>query len=465
MPNKSEKIIVVGCGLVGSLWAYILKKKGLDVEVFEKRPDPENLNSPAGRSINLVITSRGLHGLKVAGLVEKILPITVPVYGRQIHARGGDQVFQPYGRDQSECNYSVSRWDLNKALIQACQDAGIPIHFEHEVQNFDLQKKQLSFQTANGEKVIQSYSRVFATDGAGSVIRKSLVQQKPSAFQESIEWLDADYKELHMPAKNGHPALEKNALHIWPRGSHMMMGLANGDNSFTMTLYLPKESRPFAFSNLKTESDVENLFQSEFSDAILNLPQYKADFLKNPQGKLATVRMNKWVFEDSVAFLGDAAHAIVPFFGQGMNLGFEDCTTLIQLYEQCGQDWKKAFEKYDQNQRPNANAIADMALENFIEMRDKVGDSHFQFRKKVEGLIEKEFPQYYRSRYGLITYTLTPYALAREVGIKQNAFLEKITQGLSKPEDLNMNEVQKRLETDLYPWLQHKGVETKSYQV
>lgn len=460
--TKTEKVFVIGSGLVGSLWAYILKKRGVDVEVFEKRPDPKNLDSPAGRSINLVITSRGVHGLKVAGLLEKILPITVPVYGRQIHAKSGEQIFQPYGRDKSECNYSVSRWDLNKALIQACQEAGIVIHFESEIEKLDLQKKEILLNTPNG-KSIRQYDRIFATDGAGSAVRKSLIAERPNDFQESVDWLDADYKELHMPAANGTPALEKNALHIWPRGTHMMMGLANGDNSFTMTLYLPKKDHPFAFSNLKTKADVEKLFQSEFADAIPKLKDYKSEFLENPQGKLATVRMNKWVHEDSIAFLGDAAHAIVPFFGQGMNLGFEDCTTLIKFYDQAGHNWQKAFEKYDQYQRPNANAIADMALENFIEMRDKVGDTQFQFRKKVEGLIEKNFPQYYRSRYGLITYTLTPYKLAQEVGLRQNALLEKITQGLSAPENVNMQEVQKLLETDFYPWLKNKGIETKSY--
>lgn len=459
-----KKLTVIGCGLVGSLWAYILKKRGYEVEVFEKRPNPKHLDSPAGRSINLVITSRGLHGLKVAGLVEKILPITVPVYGRKIHAQNGETLFQPYGRDKSECNYSVSRWDLNKALIQTCEEAGIPIHFDHDIEKIDVEKKELTFQTPNG-KVARKYQCVFATDGAGSIIRKTLTTQKPEIFTEKVDWLDANYKELMLPATTDKkPAFEKNALHIWPRGSHMMMGLANGDNSFTMTLYLPKENHPFAFSNLKTETSIEKMFQSEFKDAIPLMPNYKPEFLYNPQGKLATVRMNKWVYEDSIAFLGDAAHAIVPFFGQGMNLGFEDCTTLIQFFDQSGHDWKGAFEKYDQYQRPNANAIADMALENFIEMRDKVGDQQFQFRKKAEALIEKNFPHYYRSRYGLITYTLTPYTLAQEVGVKQNALLTKLTQGLSKPEDLNMSEVQKILEAEFYPWMKNKGIETQSYR-
>jgi kynurenine 3-monooxygenase len=242
------------------------------------------------------------------------------------------------------------------------------------------------------------------------------------------------------------------------------MGLANADNSFTMTLYLPKENQTFAFANLKNESDVTHLFQSEFADAIPLLPNYKKDFLTNPQGKLATVRLNRWIFQDSIALMGDAAHAIVPFFGQGMNLGFEDCTTLLKCFEDSQNNWGLAFAKYNQQQRPNANAIAEMALENFIEMRDKVGDSKFQFKKKMEGLLEKNFPEFYRSRYGLITYTLTPYSIAQEAGIRQNALLEKLAIGLSAPEQLNLDQARKVLEADFYPWLLSKGVESSTYR-
>jgi kynurenine 3-monooxygenase len=462
--GNSNKIIIAGSGLVGSLWAYILKMRGHDVKVYEKRSDPRLLEAPAGRSINLVITSRGLRGLEVAGLLQKILPITVPVYGRQIHTVSGESIFQPYGRDKSECNYSVSRWDLNKALIQACVDAGVEIHFDHSVEKIDSDKKKITFRY-NSASVEKNYSVLFATDGAGSVIRKSLIKNNPNDFQESVDWLDSDYKELYLPKlSNDNPALEKNALHIWPRGSHMMMGLANADNSFTMTLYLPKENQTFAFANLKNESDVTHLFQSEFADAIPLLPNYKKDFLTNPQGKLATVRLNRWIFQDSIALMGDAAHAIVPFFGQGMNLGFEDCTTLLKCFEDSQNNWGLAFAKYNQQQRPNANAIAEMALENFIEMRDKVGDSKFQFKKKMEGLLEKNFPEFYRSRYGLITYTLTPYSIAQEAGIRQNALLEKLAIGLSAPEQLNLDQARKVLEADFYPWLLSKGVESSTYR-
>lgn len=460
----ASKVVVVGSGLVGSLWAYMLKQRGYDVEVYEKRPDPKDLKVPAGRSINLVITSRGLRGLEVAGLLNQILPITVPVYGRCIHPKSGETLFQPYGRDQSECNYSISRWELNKALIAACLQAGVKMFFEHDLESIEVDQKQLDFKTARGPLQI-NYAHLFATDGAGSIIRKKLAEQHSGEYNAVIDWLDSDYKELQLAANpDGSPALEKNALHIWPRGTHMMMALANNDNSFTMTAYLPKINPPWNFSQIKSEGDVEKLFQSEFADAISLMPNYKKEFIAHPQGKLATVRLSKWVYQDSIAFLGDAAHAIVPFFGQGTNLGFEDCTTLLKLLDDANQDFKFAFEQYNIIQRPNANAIADMALENFVEMRDKVGDAQFQFKKKLESVIEKEFPQYYRSRYGLITYTLVPYHVAQAVGVKQSQLLERLAKNLKSPEDLDLILTKEILEKEFYPWAESLGVQTQSYQ-
>ncbi len=460
----SKSVVIAGAGLVGSLWAYILKKRGFEVEVFEKRVDPKNLESPAGRSINLVITSRGLRGLEVAGLLQKIIPITVPVDGREIHSKTGETFFQPYGRDKSDCNYSVSRWDLNKALIQACLEIGVKIHFEHGIKNVDPLQKILTIQSPEGD-LHKNYELLFATDGAGSEVRQSLIRKFPELYKESVDWLATDYKELHLPKSlNGLPALKKNALHIWPRGTHMMMGLANADDSFTMTLYLPKENHPYAFDHLKSEEDVLKLFKSEFNDTTNLIPDYQKNFLKNPQGKLATVKLSRWIFEDSIALMGDSAHAIVPFFGQGMNLGFEDCTTLLNCFEQNQNNWAQALQQYNQVQIPNANAIAEMALENFVEMRDKVQDARFQLKKKIETVLEKSFPEMYRSRYGLITYTLTPYSLAQQVGVKQNDFLDAISKNIQKPEDVDLNLANKLLEKEFHPWMKSLGIKTESYQ-
>ena len=445
---------MVGSGLVGSLWAYLLKSRGYDVEILEKRSDPRLGTSESGRSINLVVTSRGLHALKTACLLEKILPLTVPVYGRRIHPKTGADFFQPYGRDKSECNYSVSRIELNKALISECEAAGVRMYFDHPVEDIDLQQKTI---TSHGTGI--KYDLLFAADGAGSAIRKKLAAKYPDEFTEKTEWLDSGYKELYMP-----PGLEKNSLHIWPRGTHMLMGLANLDASFTMTMYVPHRGPGSSLENLKTPETISKFFEEEYSTAVSHMPDFLKDFQSHPEGNLGTVRMNKWVYQDSVALLGDAAHAIVPFFGQGMNLGFEDCTTLLKCLDDGHQNWATALKNYDEIQRPNANAIADMALENFVEMRDKVADVKFQFRKKLESIVEAEFPGLYRSRYGMITYTLIPYRVAQLAGLRQNELLDALAEGLSDPSQVDLQKAKAVLENDFYPWLQQQGFSTQSYK-
>ena len=451
-----QQITIIGAGLVGSLWAYLLKKKNFDVVVYEKRPDPEFQPEQGGRSINLIITSRGLYGLQLAGLTEKILPLTMPVYGRGIHQKNGDKLFQPYGRDKSECNYSVSRWELNKALIQECKNIGVKFHFDHSLVAMNVKEKTLSF---GSTKV--SYERLFATDGAGSVVRKALSQIDPNTYQETTEWLDAGYKELFMPVNKD---MNSGELHIWARGTHMMMGLENLDHSYTMTMYLPHKNHEYSFENIKTKEDVERLFQNEFKSAIPFMPNYLQDFLNHPVGTLGTVRFSKWTYKDEIALMGDAAHAIVPFFGQGMNAGFEDCTTLFKLVGD-NPNWTEVFETYNKTQKPNADAIAAMALENFVEMRDKVADEKFQFRKKVESIVEKNFPELYRSRYGMITYTLIPYAVAQQAGVKQNVMLDQLSQGLTSPDQVDLAKAKQLLETDFNPWLKAQGFTTDRFLI
>lgn len=454
-----RKITIIGSGLVGSLWAFLLNKQGYDVTVFEKRSDPRLQTLQAGRSINLILTSRGLNGLAMAGLTKAILPLTVPVYGRRIHQKSGEKIFQPYGRDKTECNYSVSRWDLNKALIEQCLSAGIKIYFDHSIENMDFDQKKITFQNKTDSKVFD-YDLLFATDGAGSVVRRSLTQQFPGEFSDDTEWLSAGYKELFMPAN---AEMTVNELHIWARGSHMMMGLENQDKSFTMTLYLPHKNHNYSFEKLNTKSDVEDMFATEFASAVPLMPNYADDFLNNPVGNLGTVRLNKWIYKNSVALMGDAAHAIVPFFGQGMNSGFEDCTTMMTLLQKSNGNWDEALIDYDVTQRPNAKAIADMALENFTEMRDSVADPQFQFRKKIEAVLENKFPHLYRSRYGMITYTLIPYRVAQVAGIKQNQLLDLLSKNITLPEQLNLTEAERMLKSDFYPWLNQQGYTTDRY--
>lgn len=438
-----KAVKIVGAGLAGSLLAVLLKRRGLEVEIFEKRTDPRKVSKDAGRSINLIITSRGIHGLERAGLAEKALSLSVPVYGRMIHGLDSSTVYQPYGRKE-DCNYSISRSELNHFLIDAAEAAGVKFYFDHTLDQLDLEAKKATFSGAQGSRTVH-YDLLLGADGAGSRVRKTLCEKIPEEFKESIEWLEADYKEMFLPsAANGSPALQKDALHIWPRGSVMMMALANRDTSFTVTLYMPKNNRPVAFDQIKTEADLEKLFQEKFPDAVPLMPERAKDFFHNPQGALGTVRLNKWIYKDSLALLGDAAHAVVPFFGQGMNSSFEDCTAFDDLLQK-GLSGSELLDEYQNQRILNGRAIADMAIENWYEMADRVGDSKFQLRKKVESLIEARYPDQYRSRYGMICYTLVPYSEAKRLGQLQSAFLDELCSKIDSPDQVNWAKVEAAL--------------------
>ncbi len=437
-----NKIAIVGAGLVGSLWAKLLRNEGLDVTVFEKRPDARFERGASGRSINLIVTSRGLYGLERAGLLKSALEITVPVYGRLIHSREGALSYQAYGLD-SECNYAVSRSELNKFLVTEAENAGVPFFFKAPLHHCDFATKTVGFEN-HGDF---SYDTLFATDGAGSRVRRELVDKLPERHRETTEWLEADYKELHLPASSrGEPLLDPKALHIWPRGTLMLMALMNRDKSFTLTLYMPKTGKGHTFDSIQTTDQASALFRSEFPDLVPLLPDCAEQYVASPQSPLGTIRLNRWVYGDSVALLGDAAHAMVPFFGQGMNSGFEDCTVLLDLWLKSGRDWPKALHAYNETRIENANAIADMALENWTEMRDKVGDPTFLLKKKVELFLEKKFPLLYKSRYGLIAYSRVPYAAAKKVGVLQDNFLNEICEGLESVESLTAEKVEPKLQ-------------------
>jgi kynurenine 3-monooxygenase len=428
-----KEVTILGAGLVGSLLACLLKQKGLNVKVYEKRSDIRSLKNTEDRSINLIVTSRGLKALDRAGLFKKSIELTVPILGRSIHSKTGDQVFQPYGRP-SEGNFSISRSKLNSFLISEAEKIGVEFFFSDPISSIDFSAR--TFRTAKGAE--GKYQLLLGTDGAGSVVRTQLEKEFPAQFRSTTEFLEADYKELTLPARSdGSYPLDPNSLHIWPRGTHMMMALANPDGSFTVTAYLPKSGAPISFEKIRSASDVESLFKSEFMDAMDLMPDHQMEFLENPQGRLGTVRCQKWAYGDSVLLIGDAAHAIVPFFGQGMNLGFEDCVLLMDLFEKNEGRWEKIFKDFESQQIPNAMAIADMALENWTEMKEKVGDQKFLLRKKVEAEIEAKFPDLYKPRYGIITYTQVPYALAKEAGRIQNEILNQICDSISDIQEVN----------------------------
>jgi len=456
-------ITIVGAGLVGSLWAIFLRQKNYPVQVFERRSDPRLQKISAGRSINLVITSRGLNALEAAKLWDEVRALAVPVYGRMIHSLSSEMTYQPYGQ-ADECNYSISRDSLNRFLITQAEKLGAKFYFEHELQALSVDEKKAQFQTADG-CFTSSYQVLFGADGAGSRVRKELATLYPTQFQEQIEWIEADYKELTLPlGLDEKSQLSAQSLHLWPRGDSMMMALANLDGSFTVTLYLPKKR----FSALTLPETILKLFQDEFADALPLMPSVVAEFLANPQGNLGTVRCSQWIFNDSLALMGDAAHAMVPFFGQGMNCGFEDCTRLNDLLNDAESDttpnWSKILKEYETVQQPNAKAISDMALENWVEMRDRVADKNFLFRKKLDGELEKKYPNIYKSRYGLVTYTLVSYALAQKAGELQTQILDELTaEGEDRLDAISWQKADSLITKLWQPFLEKYKIDVKRY--
>lgn len=447
-----KQCVVAGAGLVGSLWAIYLSRMGHNVTVLEKRPDMRKNTLDGGRSINLIVTSRGIKALRDLGLWEEVKTITTPVYGRMMHALDARLTYQPYGTE-SECNFSVSRAELNCKLMDLAEREGVVIRFEQEILDINFKAREITLKN----KEPTAYDSLFGCDGAGSAVRTAM-SKKLTGFSNSVEWLGADYKELLMPAsEQGKYVMDQKALHIWPRGSHMLMALPNQGGSFTMTVYLPENMA----KNLDSKAKIQAHFHEYYHDASELIPDYLEQYETNPLGKLGTVRCYPWVYENSVALLGDAAHAIVPFFGQGMNAGFEDCTILNGALSRVGEDWTEAFEVYQKVQKSNADSIATMAIENYEEMKSKVGDQDFLKRKRIEHDLEELYPKLYKSRYGLITYTLVGYHHAQNIGQIQQEIISWIID-----EDINElsdPRVPSKIEELLSPYLHEHHLSLARY--
>lgn len=420
-----KQITILGAGLVGSLLAINLAKRGYSVKVFERRPDMRKEKIIAGRSINLALSDRGWKGLEVAGLKESIHKIAIPMPGRMIHTTDGSQNFQPYGKE-GQAIYSVSRGALNMELMNlAEQQPNVKFFFNQWADWINLEKGEIRF-SAQSEIANSQSEIIFGADGAYSALRHSM--QFLDRYNFSQSYIDHGYKELNIAAgKNGEHRLEKNALHIWPRKNFMLIALPNLDGSFTCTLFFQFDG-PLSFSALKTDQDVEHFFREYFEDVIPLMPAYKEDFKNNPVASLVTVRCFPWVYKDKACLIGDAAHAIVPFFGQGMNCGFEDCTVLNTLMDQYGEDWTSIFSTFQKLRKPNADAIAELALNNFIEMRDLVADPHFLQKKKIEKMLAMKYGEKFISPYQMVSFTHIPYAEALQKGKQINAKLEELSQ-------------------------------------
>jgi kynurenine 3-monooxygenase len=456
--HTTVDVAVVGGGLVGSLVAVVLSRRGLDVEVFERLPDQRLGGAGGGRSINLVVATRGTWPLERVGLKDGALELTVPVTGRMMHALDGGQTFQPYGRDESECNYSIPRGALNRFLIDEAERRGVRFHFGHRLEGADLDAGLLRFATGpdDRERTVEA-RRILGADGAASAVRREL--RRLDGFEETVELLDHGYKELTIPpAGGGGYRIDARALHIWPRGRIMLMALPNRDGSFTVTLYLPFRGEQ-GFDRLDDDARVQELFESEFPDAVPLIPDLAAAFRANPTGELGTVRCRPWHLGDRVLLIGDAAHAIVPFFGQGMNAGFEDCRVLDELLDEHDDDWARVLPAYTAARKPNGDAIAAMALDNFVEMRDRVGDAGFLLRKQVEHRLEEEIPREYRSRYSMVMYgNRIPYAVAREAGVIQQGILDELCRDLDAAESVDFERARALVRERLTPFLESRGV-------
>jgi kynurenine 3-monooxygenase len=451
--ERTERVTVVGAGLVGSLLAMFLARRGLPVEVLERRPDMRREVVEAGRSINLAISTRGLHALRQVGLEEEALRHAIPMRGRMIHPRSGDLTLQPYGKDDSQHINSISRAWLNQYLMTHAEGTGrVRIRFKQRLQGVDFDTGTLSVvDEPSGATREERAGVIFGADGAGSAVRQELMRRPGYASRQEL--LSHGYKELTIPAGPGGAfRMEKHALHIWPRGTFMLIALPNEDGSFTCTLFLPFEG-PVSFASLDSPGKLTAFFEEQFPDAPRLIPGLTHDFFHNPTGAMVTVKSAPWQVGGRAVVLGDAAHAIVPFFGQGMNCGFEDCVVLDGLLERHTR-WEEAFAEFFRLRKPNADAIADMAVENFIEMRDSTASPRFLLEKQVEKVLLNAFPGQFLSRYTLVSFSRVPYRLAYEVGSIAGGIVSELAEGLARPEDVDLERAARLIRERLVPFVE-----------
>jgi kynurenine 3-monooxygenase len=416
------KFVLIGSGLAGGLLATYLGRREYEVDLYERRADPREGNIVGGRSINLAISTRGIHALQQIGIADEALRHAIPMRGRMIHDRSGVLHFSPYDVDPKKCINSIGRAALNTTVIEAAQRyPNVRVHFNHRCTDVDIDSAVAHLETPNGT-VTAHGDAVIGVDGAFSAVRKSMQNEIPS-FQYDESYLAHGYKELTIPPGTDRSwRMEKNALHIWPRKSFMMIALPNPDGSFTCTLFWEFEG-PRSFATMKTDDDVRRFFEEEFSDAVPLMPGLIDDFRNNPTGSLVTIRCAPWFHRDKACLVGDAAHAVVPFYGQGMNAAFEDCVVLDECLEEFSGNRERAFAEYFRRRKENADALADLAIGNFIEMRDKTASKTFRAKKKLDHTLEAALPGIYLPLYTMVTFTRMPYARAAKRAQIQDALM------------------------------------------
>ena len=439
--QKSQKIAIVGSGLVGSLLAIYLKKEGHTVHIYDRSPDIRKINF-SGRSINLAMSNRGWKALDDAGVGDKVRDIAIPMEKRAIHLV--DKLnFQYYGNN-GENIYSISRGVLNRKMIDLAQEAGAEFFFEQKIWDISLTETTLHIgETERGAWTDVKYDMIFGADGAFSRVRHRM--QRQNMFDYSQEFLDTGYKELNIPANDdGSHKLDKNSLHIWPRGKYMLIALPNLDGSFTCTLFMPFEGEN-SFESLKNEKDVAAFFEKNLPDTIEVIPNLTEDFFRNPTSTLVTMKCFPWTFENKVALIGDACHAIVPFYGQGMNAGFEDISVLNEMMQLYGNDWKTIFSEYEKSRKPNADAIAELSYRNFMEMSAKTADEKFLLQKKIEKHFSDKYPEKWIPLYSRVTFSTRPYSEALAIGDYQEAIMQEILQTKNIEEIWDSVEIEEKM--------------------
>ncbi|MBS1486786.1 MAG: FAD-dependent monooxygenase [Bacteroidetes bacterium] len=420
--RSHKHIAIAGAGLVGSLLAIYLAKRGYRVSVFERRTDMRKVTADRGRSINLALSNRGLRALEEVGLADEIRRVAIPMHGRTMHSVSGNLSFQPYGKQGQFIN-SISRSNLNVVLMNKAESLGVQFYFEKRVASVDFEKTALHFQSPDDTPMM--FDAIIGADGGFSAVRGAM--QVTDRFNYSQHYIEHGYKELTIPPAEDGFQLEKNSLHIWPRESYMLIALPNIDGSFTCTLFFPFEGK-LSFDTLRTPDEVRSFFQQQFPDACQLMPTLVDDFCNNPTASLVTVKCFPWV-KNKILLMGDAAHAIVPFFGQGMNAGFEDCRVLNHLLDKNADQLENTFAAFQTERKQHTDAIAQLALDNFIEMRDLVGDEKFLLRKKIEAKLHELYPEKWIPLYSMVTfYEDTGYADALSTGQRQKQIMDEVMQ-------------------------------------
>lgn len=440
--QKPKSIAIVGSGLVGSLLAIYLKKIGHSVVVFDRRSDVRTVEF-SGRSINLAMSNRGWKALREVGIEQEILDIAIPMDKRALHVNDKPLYFQPYGK-KGEAIYSISRGLLNRKMIDLAEEVGVEFRFDEKIWDVSLNTAKLyTGKSEKGRWKEYPFDIVFGADGAFSRIRHKM--QRQSRFNYSQDFIDVGYKELNIPAnEDGTHKLDNNSFHIWPREKFMLIAMPNIDGSFTCTLFMPFEGE-HSFETIDTAAKAESFFSEFFPDIRPEISNLTRDFLKNPTSALVTMKCFPWTFDDKIALIGDAAHAVVPFYGHGMNAGFEDISVLKELIEKHQDDWSSIFKEYQESRKPDADAIAELSYRNFLEMSSKTADENFLLRKKIERRFSDKYPDLWLPLYSMVTFSEEPYSRALQLGDRQAAIMDEVMKMPGIAEKWDSKEVEQKI--------------------